>query len=145
MRLHIQRVSQAKVIVANKIVGQIKHGLLALLGVHQHDTQKQINFLVDKCLNLRIFNDENGKMNRSLLDVQGEILVISNFTLYADTHKGRRPNYMTAAPPELAEKLYRNFVEKCKQSKVNVQTGVFAAMMDVNLTNNGPVTMLLEK
>ncbi len=144
MRIHIQRVNNASVSVKNKTVGKIDNGILILLGIHKNDTKENVEKLAKKCLNLRIFNDDNDKMNLSVLDIKGEILVISNFTLYADTQKGNRPNFMEAAPNNKAKFLYNKFVEILKQSKLNIEEGVFGATMEVNISNNGPVTMLLE-
>lgn len=145
MRLVIQRVDWASVKVDNKIIGKIANGLLIFLGVHQDDSEANAEFLVDKALNLRIFSDDEGKMNHSLLDVGGNALVISQFTLYGDCKKGRRPSYIEAARPEKGEKLYQYFVSQMKKVLPNIQTGIFGAHMDIELHNDGPVTMLLEK
>ena len=144
MRAVIQRVKSSRVKVNNEMVGQIGPGLLVLLGVKAGDGEKEVDYLVDKVVNLRIFSDDEGKMNRSLLDVGGELLVVSQFTLYGDSSKGRRPSYTQAAPPELAESLYQKFVEKVKGCGVEVATGRFRVMMDVELVNDGPVTLILE-
>src|SRR5690625_2281456 len=140
MRVVIQRVKQAKVVVEEEVVGEIDHGLVVLLGVTHGDQEKDIDYLVNKIIHLRIFSDEDGKMNLSLKDVGGSLLSVSQFTLYGDTRKGRRPNFMDAAPPEEAKRLYELFNEKVKESGVPVETGIFAEMMEVHLTNDGPVT-----
>jgi len=145
MRALLQRVSEAKVVVAGETIGACEKGLLILLGVQNGDTRKEAEFLADKCLQLRIFADDEGKMNRSLLDIQGELLVISQFTLYADTRRGRRPSFVDAALPEVSEPLYEHFVECLCVSGVKVATGSFGAEMQVSLVNDGPVTILLEK
>ena len=145
MRALLQRVSEAKVVVAGETIGACEKGLLILLGVQNGDTRKEAEFLADKCLQLRIFADDEGKMNRSLLDIQGELLVISQFTLYADTRRGRRPSFIDAALPEISEPLYEHFVECLRASGVKVATGSFGAEMQVSLVNDGPVTILLEK
>ncbi|MEE9193845.1 MAG: D-aminoacyl-tRNA deacylase [Thermodesulfobacteriota bacterium] len=145
MRTLIQRVDGASVNVGSQITGKIKGlGLLILLGVAKEDTEKDINYLVRKILNLRIFNDEHGIMNLSIQDIKGEILVISQFTLYADTRKGNRPSYDKAAGQEQAKLLYDKFVSEIIKSGLKVEEGVFGANMQVNLTNTGPVTMMLE-
>lgn len=143
MRAVIQRVSSASVKVGNEIVGSIDAGLLVLLGVTHSDTESDADFLVDKIINLRIFDDSDGRMNCSLVDVKGSLLVVSQFTLYADARRGRRPSYTDAARPEMANALYEYFVAKCRESGTNVATGTFQAMMDVSLVNSGPVTILL--
>ncbi|HTD44025.1 MAG TPA: D-aminoacyl-tRNA deacylase [Bryobacteraceae bacterium] len=144
MRAVIQRVSEARVTVAGSVLGEIGPGLLALLGVAKPDTAADAEFLAEKVLNLRVFPDEAGKMNRSLLDVTGALLVISQFTLYGDCRKGRRPSFDDAAPPEQARPLYEHFVEVARRSGVRVETGVFQAHMEVSLVNDGPVTLLVE-
>ena len=144
MKIVLQRVSYGSVKVDQKIVGEISKGFVLLFGVGQNDQEKNADFLADKCLNLRVFEDENGKMNLSIKDIQGEILVVSQFTLYGDTKKGRRPSFIDAAPPEEADKLYNYFVEKLKQSELKVQTGIFRADMKVEIHNDGPVTFILE-
>ena len=144
MKLIIQRVANAQVEVENKIIGSIGKGFLVLLGVTHEDTTENADNLVKKLLNLRIFPDENYKMNLSLKDVNGELLVVSQFTLYADCHKGNRPSFVEAAKPEQANKLYEYFVEKCRKENVTVQTGEFGAHMKVSLLNDGPVTIILE-
>ncbi len=145
MKIVLQRVKQARVIVDEKTTGSINKGILILLGVHRDDTQDQADYLVTKCIDLRIFPDNEGKMNLSLKEVNGEVLVVSQFTLYADCRKGRRPSYINAAPPEKGEELYNYFVTKMKEQVDVVETGIFGAMMDVELVNDGPVTIILEK
>ena len=140
----LQRVSEAKVTVDDKIAGEIGPGLLIFLGVFQNDAQEDIKFLTNKIVYLRIFDDAAGKMNRSLLDVEGAVLVVSQFTLCADTKKGRRPSFIKAAQPKLGEKFYNNFIQDLKKRGVSVATGIFGAMMDVQLVNDGPVTFLLD-
>jgi D-tyrosyl-tRNA(Tyr) deacylase len=144
MRIVLQRVSEAKVTVDKKIVGQISKGLLVLLGVSNEDSEKDALYLLEKTLNLRIFEDDVEKMNLSLLEVKGELLVVSQFTLYGDTRKGRRPSFIEAAPPKMAQTLYRFFVAEAKKQVSKVETGTFQAMMDVSLINAGPVTILLD-
>jgi D-tyrosyl-tRNA(Tyr) deacylase len=146
MRAILQRVSSASVEVAGKIVGQIGHGLMILVGVTHSDTEKNARQLADKIIGLRILSDADGKMNLSVQDIQGGLLVVSNFTLYADTKKGFRPNFLDAAKPEAAEKLYEYFVDYLRTNAVvKVETGIFGAMMNVSLVNDGPVTIVLEK
>lgn len=142
MRIVVQRVSTAKVTVDNETTGEINQGLMLLVGVTHEDTREDADWLVDKVLNLRIFED--GKMNHSLLDVGGSLLSVSQFTLYGDCRKGRRPNFMEAARPDQANELYEYFNDKARSYGVRVETGVFGAMMDVSLTNDGPVTLLLD-
>lgn len=142
MRLVVQRVDSAKVEVNKNIVGEINKGLLVYLGIGKEDSEKDIDFLVNKVVNLRIFEDANQKMNLSILDIHGEILIVSQFTLYGDIKKGMRPNFQDAAAPELAEKLYNDFVEKIKLQGLKIQTGVFREMMKVTSINDGPVTIL---
>lgn len=144
MRAVVQRVSKSKVKVEDKTVGEIGKGLLVLLGVGKEDTKEDIEYLTQKILNLRIFEDENGKMNLSLLDIEGELLVISQFTLYGDVRKGRRPSFTDSASPDEAEKMYKQFINKCKNESINVEEGIFGADMDVSLINDGPVTILLD-
>ena len=145
MRALIQRVSHASVAVEGTCVGEIQQGLLVLLGVGPQDTEKEADFLAEKCANLRIFTDENDKMNLSLLDIGGEMLVVSQFTLYADCRKGRRPSFVGAAAPAQADRLYEYFQEKVKQVGVQkVAHGKFGASMQVQLLNNGPVTIMLD-
>lgn len=144
MRALLQRVSQARVTVDGAVVGEIGPGLLILLGVAKPDITANAEFLVDKILNLRIFPDAAGKMNLSLIETSGELLVVSQFTLYADCRKGRRPGFDAAAPAEQARTLYESFVALARRSGLRVQTGVFQAHMQVALVNDGPVTLLLE-
>lgn len=144
MRSVIQRVSRAKVSVDSEVVGEIGKGILVLLGISGEDTEKEAIYLLEKTLNLRIFEDADGKMNLSLLDIEGELLVVSQFTLYGDTRKGRRPSFIEAAKPEKADELYRFFVSESKKQIKKVATGRFQAMMDVELVNDGPVTILID-
>jgi len=145
MRVVIQKVKQASVSVDNQVIGKIGKGLMLLLGIENADTQEDIDWLVHKIKNLRIFNDENEVMNKSLLDVQGEVLIISQFTLHAKTKKGHRPSYIHAAKPDVAIPLYEQFIETFKtQIDTKVATGKFGAMMDVSLINHGPVTIIID-
>ena len=145
MRVVIQRVCEASVRVDGEVVGSISKGLLVFLGITHDDKMEDVLWLVNKTLGLRIFNDENDVMNLSLLDVEGDILVVSQFTLHAVTKKGNRPSYVEAAKPETALPLYRSFVEQCEKTLGRaVSTGVFGAMMDVQLHNDGPVTILMD-
>jgi D-aminoacyl-tRNA deacylase len=144
MRALLQRVSHASVTVDGKVAGQIGQGLLVLLGVGQDDSEIEVKTLADKIVQLRIFGDDEGKMNRSLLDTGGEVLVVSQFTLYADTRKGRRPSFTDAAPPAIAEPLCERFKEAVAAYGLKVEGGVFGAHMDVELLNSGPVTIWLD-
>ena len=144
MKAVVQRVKRAKVTVKDEITGEIEAGVLILLGVSDTDTRADVDFLIDKVVNLRIFGDDEGKMNLSLLDISGSMLVVSQFTLYADTRKGRRPSYINAASPEMANELYEYFVAEARKVVESVETGRFQAMMDVELVNDGPVTIILE-
>jgi D-aminoacyl-tRNA deacylase len=144
MRAVVQRVSRARVTVESSVAGQITAGLLILLGVGRDDTSAIATSMAEKIANLRIFEDEQGKMNRSLLDVRGSTLVVSQFTLYGDARGQRRPSFIAAAPPEQAKKLYEEFCEALRRLGVTVATGVFQAMMSVELINEGPVTILLD-
>ncbi|MBU1397481.1 MAG: D-tyrosyl-tRNA(Tyr) deacylase [Proteobacteria bacterium] len=144
MRAVVQRVKESSVSVDGKIIGKIGAGLLVLIGIAKKDTISDIDFIADKILNLRIFEDENKKMNMSVLDIGGEILVVSQFTLLGDCRKGRRPSFIDAAEPEKANELYEKFVEKIRGRGVKVKTGIFRAMMDVSLVNDGPVTLIVE-
>lgn len=144
MRALIQRVSRASVTVEGKVAGQIGQGLLVLLGVGQDDSEVQVKALVDKIVYLRIFGDDEGKMNRSLLDIGGEVLVVSQFTLYADTRRGRRPGFTNAAPPSIAEPLVERFKAAIAAYGLTVADGIFGAYMDVELLNSGPVTIWLD-
>ena len=145
MKVLVQRVSSASVTVEKKGIGTIGNGLLLLIGIAQQDTEEYLNWVAEKCVNLRIFEDGDGKMNRSILDAQGEILAISQFTLLADTRKGRRPSYIGAADPEKGEHFYNQFIQLLRNYDIKVETGVFGAMMDVQLVNRGPVTIMIEK
>ncbi|MCS0670927.1 D-aminoacyl-tRNA deacylase [Cytobacillus firmus] len=144
MRVVVQRSKEASVTVDGKTVGSIKKGFVLLVGVTHEDKEEDAVFLADKIANLRVFEDENGKMNFSLLDQEGEILSVSQFTLYGDCRKGRRPNFMEAASPAHAVKIYDAFNRYLEAKGLKVETGVFGAMMDVQLTNDGPVTLILE-
>ena len=139
----IQRCSRGQVTVSDKVVGEISHGLVILLGVQKNDTENDAEFLVNKICGLRIFNDENDKMNLSIKDVNGSALVISQFTLCGDTKKGRRPSFIKAATPDDGNRLYEYFMSEMKKSGVPIESGEFGAMMDVELVNNGPVTFVL--
>jgi D-tyrosyl-tRNA(Tyr) deacylase len=145
MRLVLQRVSEASVSVAGKKVAEIGPGLIILLGVGPHDDQEQAAYLAEKTAQLRIFEDEAGKMNRSLIDTGGEAIVVSQFTLFADTRKGRRPSFTSAALPEVASPLVDHFVELLRQKGIPTQTGVFGEHMQVALINDGPVTIWIER
>ena len=145
MKVLVQRVLSSSVEVDNKIVGQITKGLMLLVGFTDSDTDKEIDYMVDKIINLRIFDDENGVMNKSLIDVNGSILSISQFTLYADTRKGRRPSYIKALSGDKAILLYDKFNNKLKEENIKVETGIFGADMKVSLINDGPITIMLEK
>jgi D-tyrosyl-tRNA(Tyr) deacylase len=144
MRAVVQRVCRAKVTVGNEVTGEIGSGLLVLLGVRHSDSERDADYLAEKILNLRIFEDSEGKMNASLLDIGGELLVVSQFTLYADTRRGRRPSFIEAAPPNDANRLYEYFVAETSKKAVKVATGQFQAMMDVELVNDGPVTIIID-
>lgn len=144
MRVVLQRSKEASVTVEERIVGRIDSGLVLLVGVTHEDGEAEAAYLAEKIVHLRIFEDEEGKMNRSLLDVGGAILSVSQFTLYGDCRKGRRPNFMGAAKGEQAEKVYDRFNELLREKGVRVETGEFGAMMDVSLINDGPVTFILE-
>jgi len=145
MKIIVQRVTTALVKIQNQVVGKIDHGLLVFLGIHQHDRETEIEYLVKKLVHLRIFEDENHKMNLSVKDIQGSILVVSQFTLYADCRRGNRPDFVQAASSENAKAMYHLFLEKLQQENIPIATGVFAADMQVSLVNDGPVTMILEK
>ena len=144
MRVCVPRVTEASVQVDGQQVGKIGPGLLVLLGIGQQDTAQEVTQLVDKIVNLRIFADQQEKMNLSLLDVKGEMLVISQFTLWGDCRKGRRPSFVQAADPQLAEPLYEQFAQEVRAQGVGVETGRFGAMMQVSLVNDGPVTLVIE-
>ena len=139
----IQRCSRGQVTVSDKVVGEISHGLVIFLGVQKNDTENDAEFLVNKICGLRIFNDENDKMNLSIKDVNGSALVISQFTLCGDTKKGRRPSFIKAATPDDGNRLYEYFMSEMKKSGVPIESGEFGAMMDVELVNDGPVTFVL--
>lgn len=145
MKFIVQRVNKSQVEVEEKIVGKIDKGFMVLIGITHNDTKEIADFLVRKLINLRVFEDENGKMNLSLKDVQGSLLLISQFTLYADCTSGNRPSFTNAAKPEFANELYEYIIEECKKQIPNVQTGIFGANMQVSLVNDGPVTIILEK
>jgi D-tyrosyl-tRNA(Tyr) deacylase len=144
MRAVIQRVSEAAVEISNAVVGRIGPGFVVLVGVGRDDVTADADYLAEKIVNLRVFEDDDGKMNRSILETAGSILVVSQFTLYGDVRRGRRPSYSDAAEPDKATGLYEYFVDRLRASGVRVETGVFQAMMKVRLTNNGPVTILLD-
>jgi D-tyrosyl-tRNA(Tyr) deacylase len=144
VRALLQRVSYASVTVDAQIVGQIDHGLLVFLGVEPNDNEVQIKTLVDKIVYLRIFEDDEGKMNRSLLDINGQVLVVSQFTLYADVRRGRRPSFTQAAPPLVAEPLFERFKASLADYGLTVASGIFGASMEVNIRNQGPVTIWLD-
>lgn len=144
MRSVVQRVKSAKVSVDSKIIGSINHGIMLLLGIENNDDLKDVEYMCDKIINLRIFEDENGKMNKSLIDVKGSILIVSQFTLLGDARKGRRPSFINAAQPELAIPLYENFVQNFKNNGIKTETGEFGADMQVEIINDGPVTILLD-
>ena len=145
MRVVVQRCKKASVTVDKRIVGKINDGLMLLVGFTAGDASKEIDYMIDKVLNLRIFDDETGVMNKSLLDVGGSILSVSQFTLYADASKGRRPSYVHALSGDLAINLYEEFNKKIKDTGVHIETGIFGAEMEVELINDGPVTIILEK
>lgn len=145
MKVLIQRVLSSSVTVEDKIVGKIDKGLLIFVGFTEGDSEKEINYMVEKIINLRIFDDENGVMNKSLLDVKGSILSISQFTLYADASKGRRPSYIKALGGDSASVLYNKFNQKLKDTNIPIEEGIFGADMKVNLINDGPITIMLEK
>ena len=144
MRIVIQRVKRASVKVDDKVVGQIKEGALVLFGSHKNDTEKQIPWLANKLINLRMFKDEKDKMNLSLLDIKGEVLVVPQFTLYGNCMEGRRPSFTEAMEPEKAKLYFEKFTQEVKKQITNVQTGIFAAVMEVDLLNFGPVTFVID-
>lgn len=144
MRAVIQRVDFSEVEVENNIIGKINKGLLIFLGIEDRDNDQDLKYILDKTINLRIFEDENNKMNLSLTDIDGELMVISQFTLYGDCRKGRRPNFMGAAKPDFANSMYEKFIEEAKNSVKTVQSGSFGAHMNISLLNNGPVTIILD-
>ncbi len=145
MKFVVQKVKNANVKVEDKIVGEIKKGFMVLIGVKQDDTISEADYLVNKLINLRVFEDENQKMNLSLKDVNGELLLISQFTLYGDCKNGNRPSFSEAARPDKANELYEYIVQKCKEKVPKVETGIFGANMQVGLVNDGPVTIIMEK
>lgn len=144
MRAVVQRVTSSKVVVDDKIIGEIGKGLNILIGISKEDTEEDLLYLRDKIINLRIFEDENDKMNLSLLDVKGEILAISQFTLYGDCRKGRRPNFMEAEGGDKAKAVYDRFIDLLREKDIKVETGEFGAHMKVDIQNDGPVTLLLD-
>ena len=145
MKFLIQRVKEASVEVNKEIVGKIQKGYLVLIGITKKDTKEDADFLVNKLINLRVFSDENDKMNLNIKQVNGEILLVSQFTLYANTLHGNRPDFIEAAKPEYANELYEYIIKKVKETGVNTKTGIFGAKMNVKLLNDGPVTIMLEK
>lgn len=145
MKIVVQRVKNAQVEVEGKTVGKINQGFLVLLGVTHGDTKEQADYLVKKLCNLRVFKDENDKMNLGLKDINGELLIVSQFTLYADCSNGNRPSFINAGKPEQAEKLYEYFCEKCSENNIHIEKGIFGADMKVSLLNDGPVTIIIEK
>ena len=146
MKLVVQRVKNANVVVENKTIGEIRQGFMLLLGVAPTDTKEIADFLVQKLIHLRVFEDKNQKMNLSIQDIDGELLIVSQFTLYANSNHGNRPSFTEAAKPDLANELYEYFVEQCKKENIKkVATGEFGADMQVSLQNDGPVTIILEK
>lgn len=145
MKVVVQRCKKASVTVEGEIIGKINQGFVLLVGITHDDNIDQSEWLADKIVNLRVFEDEDGKMNRSLLDVDGQILSVSQFTLYGDCTKGRRPNFMNAAKPDMAKQMYDHFNQSLRDKGVHVETGSFGAMMEVELINDGPVTLILEK
>ncbi len=144
MRIVIQRVTEASVTVENEVIGRIGTGIVVLLGIAKGDTEKDVEYLANKLLNVRIFEDEAGKMNRSVVDIGGEVLVVSQFTLLGDCRKGRRPGFSNAAPPDEANRLYLYFAEYLRTQGIHVETGRFQAMMLVCIANDGPVTFVIE-
>lgn len=144
MRAVAQRVVSSSVKVGDRLTGEIGKGLMVLLGISEDDTLSDIDYMVDKIANLRIFEDDEGKMNLSLFDVSGELLVVSQFTLYGDCRKGRRPSFVKAARPEKAQEYYNIFIEKCSNLGIETKTGVFQAEMLVNINNDGPVTLIID-
>ncbi|CDB32682.1 d-tyrosyl-tRNA(Tyr) deacylase [Clostridium sp. CAG:575] len=145
MRFLVQRVKKAQVDIDGQTVGRIEKGFLVLIGITHTDTKETADYLIKKLINLRVFEDENGKMNLGLKDVEGSLLLVSQFTLYADCTQGNRPSFTEAAKPQFANELYKYAIEKCKEQIKNVETGVFGADMQVSLINDGPVTIMLQK
>jgi D-tyrosyl-tRNA(Tyr) deacylase len=144
MRAILQRVSQAHVSVDGNIVGKIQRGLVVLLGISPEDTSRQADWLAEKIISLRLFPDQEGKMNTSLIDIQGQLLVISQFTVYGECQKGRRPSFTRAAAPAIAEPLYHSFLDACRMLGIPTEAGIFGASMQVSLVNDGPVTLILD-
>lgn len=144
MKVLIQRVKKASVTIENELYSSINQGILAFVGIEKGDTIEQVQKSAKKVVNLRIFPDENGKMNRSLIDIQGEMLIVSQFTLCGDCKKGTRPSFDNSAPPDIANNLYEDFIKEVRSYGIKTQTGKFAAMMDVSLINDGPVTFMIE-
>lgn len=144
MRAVVQRVKNSSVEVEGEIKGKINEGLTVLLGISENDTIKDIDYMVEKIINLRIFEDQEGKMNLSLIDIEGELLIISQFTIYGDCRKGRRPSFVKAGKPEKAEEYYNIFIEKCAEKGIKTESGVFQTHMNVNINNDGPVTILID-
>ena len=144
MIIVVQRVKSGSVCVAGETVGQIERGLILLVGIHRDDDEDAVRFCAEKCVHLRIFSDETGKMNQSLIDVDGAALIISQFTLYGDCRKGRRPSFNASAHPEVANALYTRFIERISEMGVRVECGVFGADMQVEIHNDGPVTLVVE-
>lgn len=145
MKAIVQRVSRANVKVAGKVIGEIDRGIMVLVGITEGDSEKTIDWMCNKLINLRIFEDSEGKMNLSVNDISGAILLISNFTLYGDAKKGFRPSFIEAAPPLISEPIYNSMLEKLRGSGLLIQSGEFGAMMEVELINDGPVTIIIEK
>ena len=145
MKFVVQRVKNAQVDIEGKTVGKIEQGYMVLIGITHTDTKEVADYLVKKLINLRVFEDENGKMNKSLKDVNGSLLLVSQFTLYADCSSGNRPSFTNAAKPEQAEELYEYFCEQCEKNNIKVEKGIFGADMKVSLLNDGPVTIIMEK
>ena len=145
MKVLVQRVKEANVKVENKIVGSIEKGFLVFIGITHTDTKEIADYMVKKVCNLRVFEDKNGKMNLSLKEVGGKLLIVSQFTLYANTENGNRPSFTEAAKPDIANKLYEYFCKKCKENNISVEKGIFGADMKVELINDGPVTIILDK
>ena len=144
MKAVLQRVHSANVIIENTIFSSIKSGILILLGIEEHDTSKDLEYVVNKSINLRIFKDEHNNMNLSIKDIQGEMLIVSQFTLCANTKKGRRPSFLNAAEPKIAKYIYEQFCEMIKKNNIPVQQGKFGAAMNINLINDGPVTLIID-
>ena len=145
MKLVVQRVKEAKVEVDEKMVGKINKGFLVLIGITHEDEKEQADYLVKKLCNLRVFEDKNGKMNLGLKDIEGELLIVSQFTLYADCSNGNRPSFISAAKPDKANELYEYFCKECEKNNIKVEKGIFGADMKVSLINDGPVTIIIEK